>query len=133
MAVNKKALLAIIVLAAIAGFLYYSHRHPFVGKDDIPDSVMSYRTFLSGTYLCLRPVTPNDPHPSECRFALETNEGDYYLLNYSYVPTLTNELGNGDTFEARGTVTKKEKLPGVLQKYPVVGMFYITDSFKKLP
>lgn len=133
MAVNKKVLLSVLVLAAIVGFLYYSRHHPLVGKDDIPDSVTSYRVFLTGTYLCLRPVTTDDPHPNECRFALETREGDYYLLNYSYVPTLTNQLGNGDTFEARGTVTKKEKLPGVLQKYPVIGMFYITDSFKKLP
>lgn len=88
-----------------------------------------YTATLSGEYLCLPHTDQTGPQTEECAFGIKTDVGEYYAVDFNQMPDFQLELSAGKRFTANGTITPIERLSSNhWQKYPVVGIFSITDS-----
>ena len=90
------------------------------------------RATLSGVYLCLPHVDTTGRQTDECALGLKTDVGAYYAVDFNQMPEAQAQLAMGDRFQANGTVTPIERLStDHWQKYPIEGIFSVTDSLEK--
>lgn len=91
------------------------------------------RASLSGIYVCLPHKDTTGPQTDECASGLKTDDGTYYALDFALSSQLAPQLSVGDRISANGVVTLVERLStDMWRKYPIKGIFSVTDSLKKL-
>jgi hypothetical protein len=128
---NKIFLIIVIILTGIGA--YFTFNNYFGVQDSGNDDVKTYRATLAGEYLCLPHVDQTGPQTEECAIGLKTLTGEYYALDFNLASQTPQQLASGDRVEATGVVTPIEMVSsGMWQKYPIVGIFSVTDSIRKL-
>lgn len=122
----KKFLIIAIALIAIIGGVFFFYRLAYAPHND--GGITPKRNELSGAYVCLPLRDTSVPDP-DCTVGLHTDTGEYYAIDFGlYVPG-TPPLVEGDMITANGVVTPIENLStDYWQKYPVTGIFSVTDS-----
>jgi len=91
------------------------------------------RISLSGEYLCLPHKDTTGDQTDECAAGLKTNDGAYYALDFALMSQTAPDLKSGDRISANGVFVAVAKLSSdEWQRYPITGVFSITDSLKKL-
>lgn len=87
---------------------------------------------LTGIYLCLPHTDTTGPQTEECAIGIKTDDGIYYALNFTLSSQTIPEFKSGDRITASGVITPIERLStNQWQKYPVSGIFSVTDSARK--
>jgi hypothetical protein len=125
-------IISIIIIALIAGF-FALNTYIYKEKQTTPsEEIKPYRGTLSGEYVCLPHTNQNGPQTLECAFGIKTTTGEYYAVDFTLMSQTTPVLKAGDKFTASGTITPIEMLStDHWQKYPIKGIFSITDSVEK--
>jgi hypothetical protein len=101
--------------------------------ESMPATSEPYRATLTGTYLCLPHTNTSGPQTLECALGLQTAEGAYYALDFNLSSTTPPNVATGSKIRAAGLVTPVENLSSDhWRKYPIKGIFSITDSFEVL-
>lgn len=91
------------------------------------------RITLTGEYICLPHVDTSGPQTLECALGLHADNGYYYALNFNLSSQSLPNLKTGDKISAGGVFTPVETLnTDQWQKYPIIGIFSVTDSLIKL-
>jgi len=100
-----------------------------VARADIPQ-----RAELSGEFLCLPHIDTAGPQTEECAFGLKTDDGIYYAIDFGAMSqTVPAELKSGVRISASGVMVPIEQLStDHWQRYPIKGIFSVTDSLKIL-
>lgn len=130
----KKLLIAIgIIVFLIAGF-YAFNAYIYNEKQGDENDVVSYRTTLTGTQVCLPHADTTGPQTMECALGMKTESGEYYALDYgTYSQGTAPDFSAGERFTATGLITPVEMLSSDhWRKYDIEGIFSVTDSVKKL-
>jgi hypothetical protein len=124
------AILVSAVLVALAAF-YTLNTYIYSEKQGTGE-IERYRGTLSGEFLCLPHVDTAGPQTDECAFGIRTDAGEYYALDFALMSQMAPELTPGERFSASGMITPIELLStDHWRKYPVVGIFSVTDSVEK--
>lgn len=128
---KKTILIIAVVLVVVGGYFVFSN---YAVKDDSGnDVVKTYRATLAGEYLCLPHVDQTSPQTEECALGLKTDDGKYYALDFNLASQTMPQFTSGDRMEANGVITPIEMIStNMWQKYPIVGIFSVTDSIRKL-
>jgi hypothetical protein len=83
---------------------------------------------LSGTYVCLPHLDTTGPQTEECAFGLQTDDGDYYAVNFGASQDAMTQFMSGEHITADGFVVIKEALStDQWAKYNMKGIFTITN------
>ncbi len=113
-----------VVLLIIA---LVNYQAPKIARED---SELPPRVSLSGEFVC---VPPDGEPVIECAEGIKTSDGAYYLVDFSLSSQLKPELNIGDILSGNGIVVPKEMISSdVWRKYPIVGIFSITDTAQKV-
>lgn len=125
-------IIGIVSLLIIASIFAYNSKtsKQLVGQKQ--ENITRYRDTLTGEYVCL-PLKTSGQQAFKCDFGIKTQTNDYYVVDFNLMSQGKPELKPGDRFTATGTITPIEMLnTDYWQKYPVKGIFSITDSARKL-
>jgi heat shock protein HslJ len=115
----------LIVLIVAGYFLVSMLRTAPVNEVDTPE-----QKELSGTYVCL-PQNEGSPASTDCAVGLHADSGDYYAIDFGLLTEGAPALIEGDRLKAKGIITPIENLStDYWQKYPVIGIFSVTDSLE---
>ena len=126
--------LAILAAALIGGFFVlnqYIYNQKQAGTMTVPTP---YRGTLSGAFVCLPPPPGSAVDVLQCTPALQTDQDEYFVVDFNLMSQAQPDLQQGDRFTASGVITPIEYLStDHWQKYPVEieGIFSITDSVQK--
>lgn len=131
-------IIVLIVAGLIAGFFalnnyIYQEKQgtPTPSGTPIDNDHESYRGTLVGEYLCLPHVNTSGPQTLECALGLKTDSGEYYALDFYLMSQMGQNLATGDRISANGLITPIERLSTeIWRKYPIKGVFSVTDSLK---
>lgn len=120
-----------VIALAIAGSFYllnYSEKDTLKNNiDPTPQNVT-----LTGTYTCLPHLDTKGPQTLECAFGIQTENGDYYAVNFGASAQAMNQFKNGETITAEGFVVIKEALStDQWQKYNMKGIFTISKIISR--
>ena len=90
------------------------------------------RMSLSGTYLCLPHKDTTGPQTMECALGLKADDGKYYALDFNLMSQgLPPSVATGSRISGNGLFTPISRLStNQWQKYPIEGIFSVTDSFR---
>lgn len=125
-------LTAVITVVVIAGGFMILNAYIYEEKQGAGEIVEPYRATLTGEYVCLPHVDQTGPQTTECANGIKTDVGEYYAVDLNQMPELVTELKLGERFTANGVITPIERLSSDhWQKYPIVGIFSVTDSVVK--
>lgn len=95
-------------------------------------AVEPYRGTLTGEYMCLPHKDTSGPQTMECALGMKTETGEYYAVDWSMMSQTQPDLTPGEKFTATGLITPVERLStDHWQKYPIQGIFSVTDSVQK--
>lgn len=124
-----KIILSILgIIAVIASLLYFDHY--LYNKENQKEMREGERMSFVGTYLCLPPKDEGNT-TADCAIGIKTDEGVYYALDLGLLSSEAPLMVDQDRIEAQGIVTPLERLStDYWQKYPVVGIFSVTDSLR---
>ncbi len=126
--VSLLGLLAVLVVAYIAVSLFLPTREAAV-LDSTPRNVT-----LSGTYGCLPHADTSGPQTMECAFGLQTDDGDWYAVNFGASENAMEQFQSGVHVRAEGNVVIKEALSSdYWQKYDMKGIFTVTNVLETAP
>ncbi len=82
---------------------------------------------LSGKYVCLPHLVESDFQTMECAFGLQTNDGDFYAVNFGQSVDAVKQFMAGGKVTAEGFVVIKEALSSnQWASYKMKGIFTIT-------
>jgi hypothetical protein len=125
-------IISITFIVLIASF-FALNTYIYNEKQAAPsEEIKPYRGTLSGEYVCLPHTNQNGPQTLECAFGIKTTSGEYYAVDFNLMSQTPPELKAGDKFTANGTITPIEMLStDHWKKYPIKGIFSITDSVEK--
>lgn len=125
-------IVGIIVVVLIGGFFVLNNYIYQEKQADPIEDIKTYRATLTGEYICLPHADQNGPQTLECAFGIKTTTGEYYALDFNLMSQTPPELNIGDKFTASGTITPIKMLStDHWRKYPIKGIFSVTDSVKK--
>ncbi len=130
----KKILILLICFLFLVGGFFLFNSYIYNRKQGDPTKhIGPYRGSLMGTFVCL-PHTDSTPLQTlECAYGIKTDTGEYYVLDLSPISNSPPAIAQGDHFVANGNITPIEYISSnQWQKYPVVGIFSVTDSVKKI-
>ncbi len=90
------------------------------------------RASLEGRYICLPHVNTEGPQTLECAFGIQTPDGSYYAIDFALMSQLPpSNIKTGDYIRGNGVLVPIENLStDHWRKYPIKGIFSITDSLK---
>lgn len=92
-----------------------------------------YRATLSGEYVCLPHKDTQGPQTDECAAGLKTDAGEYFGIDLYTMSQEHRPLSVGERISANGVVTPIEYLSSnQWQRYPIQGIFSVTDSLQVL-
>ena len=128
--------IAIIAAVVVGGiFLLYS-RTTEAPTQALPSEDTDYEPIqvtFEGTYVCLPHTDTEGPQTAECALGLKLGDGTYFALDFGMMSQEVPALKEGDRFRATGLMTPIQRLSSnKWQNYPIVGIFSVTDSFKRL-
>lgn len=87
-----------------------------------------YHGTLRGVVSCLPPEDISQPSTLECRSAIETENHEFYALDYTIYQGLQPVFQNGDLITIHGRITPIENLSNDMwQKYNVKGIVSVTS------
>ncbi len=82
---------------------------------------------LSGRYVCLPLLLPNDLQTKECKFGLQTENGDYYAVNFGQSASAAEQFRSRAYIAAEGFIVDKETLnSSEWAPFRMKGIFTIT-------
>lgn len=91
--------------------------------------VAPYRGTLTGVFVCLPHKDTSGPQTLECAYGMKTEANEYYAIDLGLLSQDIPNLTSGNKFSANGLITPVEYLSSSnWQKYPIEGIFSITDS-----
>lgn len=123
----------LVAIGALVGGFYLFNNYIYEEKQGDGNTYEPYRATLSGEYLCLPHVDTSGPQTLECAFGLKTDDGTYYALDFNLMSQAILDLQTGQHISASGVVTPIERLStDHWQKYPIVGIFSVTDSLARV-
>lgn len=119
----------ILVIAGIVGAFFMFNNYIYQQKQGDGLAVEPYRASLSGEYVCLPHKDSTGPQTTECAFGLKTDAGEYYGINFFLMSQTHDPILVGQKISANGVVTSVLRLStDEWQKYPIQGIFSVTDS-----
>lgn len=126
----KKILLILaLVVAALVAVFFVLNAYIYQQKQGDGNTYEPYRATLNGEYVCLPHVDQSIPHTDECVPGIKTDEGQFFAVDFALMSQIQVEMEAGQRFSAGGVVTPIERLStDHWRKYPVVGIFSVTDS-----
>lgn len=129
----KKTIAFLAILAALyIGFQTFNN-YIYQQKQGNSTDIVPYRGTLTGEYLCLPHTDTKGPQTLECALGIKTESGEYYSLDFNSVSQTIPNIEMGTKFSANGLITPVELLSSdSWKKYPIKGIFSVTDSIKKL-
>lgn len=134
----KKIFIITTVFFALLVGGFFALNHYIYQQKQIPNpppspNLENKRGSLSGEYVCLPHVDTEGPQTMECAFGLKTDEGEYYAVDLHLMSQPDPQLQIGDHFTANGLIVPIEEISSDhWRKYPIKGIFSITDSVQKL-
>lgn len=131
----NKILLSIVgIIILLVGGFYAFNSYVYNEKQGDKKNVTSYRGTLIGEQICLPYTDTSMASPTDCALGMKTDVGEYYVLNFALLSQNPSPgLKIGDRFSATGLITPIEMLStDHWKKYPVEGIFSVTDSVEKL-
>jgi hypothetical protein len=118
------------IIGLVAAFFSFNN-YIYQEKQGGGTGVEPYRSTLSGEYVCLPHKDTTGPQTDECAFGLKTEVGEYYAVDFYLMSQEHQPMTPGDMISATGLVTPIERLnTDQWQKYPIEGIFSITDSLQ---
>jgi hypothetical protein len=121
-----------IALAVLGGAYWVLNSYIYQAKQEEAPTE-SYRATLAGEYVCLPLKEGAAPPTNECEGGLRTEAGEYYAANLYLMSQSAEPLVAGQRIRANGVVHPVEMLStDYWQRYPIVGIFSITDSLQVL-
>ena len=92
-----------------------------------PVSTAPVTITLSGTYVCL--PTQNGVVTADCAFGIQSDDGDFYAVNFGAGAGSMADFTNGAHITARGTVVLRENLhPDSWTKFTIKGLFTVFEK-----
>lgn len=128
---KTKTLITIVLIMGFlsAGFFAFNKYIYDQKQQPNPTASAPYRGTLSGEFVCLPHKDQTGPQTEECAFGILTEANEYYVIDLNLMSQETPSLKAGDKFSATGLITPIENLStNQWQRYPVEGIFSITDS-----
>jgi hypothetical protein len=96
-----------------------------------PARTEPYEVTLTGMVRCLAKKNPAPLDTAECRHAIETDDGDHYVLDYNLAPEGFTRPSISSRITAKGIVTPLARLNSdEWQKYDMEGIFSATEMLK---
>jgi copper homeostasis protein (lipoprotein) len=90
-------------------------------------------TTLTGEYMCLPLAEEGSADTGDCAVGIKTEYGDYYAIDLGLMSMEAPALVEGDMIRAAGIITPIAELStDYWKKYPVIGIFSVTDSLELL-
>lgn len=130
---NKKILIAVFVVLLLLGAAYLFYPRGEVHAPTETPNHEPYRTTLTGIHVCLPHKDTSGPQTLECALGMQTDNGDYYALDFTMLSQGVPNIPTGRRFQATGLVTPVEWLSSDhWQKYDIKGIFSVTDSLQEL-
>lgn len=127
-------IIGIVTAVLIAGFFVFN-RYIYGQKQGEGEPVERYRGTLTGEYACLLPSGESTVEREDCAYALKTDQGEYFIVDFVLMSQERTDINLGDRFSANGVITPIEMLStDHWQQYTVEieGIFSITDSVEIL-
>ena len=129
-------IIGILLLIVVGGFFalnHYIYQQKQAPNPSPPPMLEDKRGSLSGEYVCLPHTDTDGPQTMECAFGLKTDVGEYYAVDFHLMSQDDPQLQIGDRFTANGMIVPVQELStDYWQKYPIKGIFSVTDSVQKL-
>lgn len=124
-----KKIVLLITGAILIGVVFFVLSGGFSSENE-EQQPQPERVSLFGTYVCL-PQKEDTPISTDCAVGLQSEKGEYYAIDFGFMSQGMPSLTQGDQIRASGVVTPIETLStDYWQKYPVVGIFSVTDSLE---
>ncbi len=119
-----------VLFVVVAGVMYRSvPEETVVPLDPTPRSVT-----LSGTYVCLPHADTTGPQTEECVFGIQTDDGEYYAVNFGASAQAMEQFQSGVHVRAEGFVVIKEVLStNQWEQYTMEGVFTVTNIVEVTP
>lgn len=122
---KKPIILIGLIIILVAGYALWTKNHTARLSTD------PYEDTLSGVIDCLQPKDPSLPGTTECKFALKTDAGDYYALDFHMMTMPYPTPTTGARLTGSGLITPIENLSSdQWQRYDMKGVFSVTDIKK---
>jgi hypothetical protein len=120
------------VVVVLAGGFWALNSYVYQQKQE-GAAIEQYRATLAGEYVCLPHKDTTGPQTDECEAGLRTDTGEYFAFNLQLMSQAHEPLVVGQRIRANGVVHPVEMLStDYWQRYPIVGIFSITDSLQVL-
>lgn len=117
-----------LVFVGVSGYVIYRGLFNPPPPAEINEELK--RASFVGVYICLPLKDTNAVPTAECAIGMRTDEGTYYALDFGLMEQTVPMLTDGERFSASGVITPLSYLStDQWQKYPIVGIFSVTDSF----
>jgi hypothetical protein len=119
-----------LVVVVVAGLMYQTVPEETVAPlDPTPTPVT-----LSGTYVCLSHADTTGPQTEECAFGIQTDDGEYYAVNFGASAQAMEQFQSGVHIRAEGFVVIKEALStNQWEQYTMKGVFTVTNVVEVTP
>lgn len=122
----------VVILVAVAAYFLFIKSPTTETPQDLDPTPQSVT--LSGTYVCLPHADTTGPQTEECAFGLQTDDGEYYAVNFGASANAMTQFQSGAHITAEGFVVIKEALSSdQWQKYNMKGIFTITTMIDPSP
>lgn len=83
---------------------------------------------VTGLHVCLPVKNPNEPHNDICRFGIWTDEGDYFALDLTALPSTGFNFPTGTRLTVNGLVVPLENISADLLEYDIIGLIKVTNA-----
>jgi len=125
--------LVLLVILGLVAASYSFNSYIYQEKQGDGVAIEPYRASLSGEYVCLPHKDITESQIDECIFGLKTDVGEYYGIDFFLMSQTHDPLSVGQKISANGVVQVAERLSSdEWQKYPIEGIFSVTDSLEVL-
>lgn len=123
---NTNTVIGVIVVLIIVGLAGIYYMEGF-SRESRPLDATPRSVTLSGTYTCLPHLDTTGPQTEECAFGIQTDDGEYYAVNFGQSEDSMDQFQSGAHINAEGFVVIKEALStDHWQKYNMKGIFTVT-------
>jgi hypothetical protein len=118
-----------MVIVCVVGGFYILNSYIYKEKRRDNTPIEPYRATLTGIQICLPHKDTSGPQTLECALGIETDENEYYALDFNLMSQMPTGISHGERFTASGVITPIIRLStDHWQKYNVQGIFSVTDS-----
>jgi heat shock protein HslJ len=119
-----------VMMLLIAAFFWLNN---YIYTEKQGDAPTPEHATLTGEYVCLPLVDEGSAQTADCAVGIKTESGDHYAIDLGLMSQGAPALVEGDRIKASGIITPIAQLStDYWQKYPVIGIFSVTDSFELL-